>query len=165
MQLTDLIAPVPAVQSLFASINQEQSALLTGIDGSAKTALLATLAQQTQTPQLIVVDTLYHLQALVGDVENLIDPDRILAFPTEEVLATEMSTSSRNFRLQRLEAMHGLLHQSNPIVVVTAAGLRRRLVDPVTFQASHFTWRIGDEIDLTEVRQQLMQMGYRLDKM
>lgn len=165
MQLTDLIAPVPAVQSLLASVNQGQTTLVTGIDGSAKTALLATIAQVTDRPQLVVVDTLYHLQALVSDLENLVDPQRVLAFPTEEVLATEMATSSPDFRLQRLEALQGLLHATQPIVVVTAAGLRRRLVDPVTFQAAQFTWHVGDEIDLATVREQLMQMGYRLDKM
>ncbi len=38
-------------------------------------------------------------------------------------------------------------------------------MDPVTFQAAQFTWHVGDEIDLATVREQLMQMGYRLDKM
>lgn len=84
--------------------------LITGLTGSAKT-LLAELFLENAGPKLIVCDDLYRAQQLADDLENLLDPADVLLFPVEEMLASEMATSSPEFKAQRVLALEALAKQ------------------------------------------------------
>ena len=76
-----------------------------------KRFFLAELFLENAGPKLIVCDDLYRAQQLADDLENLLDPADVLLFPVEEMLASEMATSSPEFKAQRVLALEALAKQ------------------------------------------------------
>lgn len=139
--------------------------LLTGLVGSAKTVLLAGLFKQRKEPLLIITNDLYHMQQLADDLENLISPQEICQFPVEEILAAEISTSSPDFKEQRICALNALVEKKHKIILTTTSGLRRILPNPQDWSKYQLTFNLGEEIDLGSVEKNLVSMGYIRQKL
>lgn len=161
MKLTEQVKKQPAFQKIEKVVGQGKRQLITGVSGSAKTVLLAALKDELTHPQLVVCDSLFHMQELVSDLENILSEDQVFAFPVEEVLATEVATSSPDYRLQRVQALNALLSDQPVVVVTSAAGLRRRLPSLSVFRAATLTIEVGGGVNPTEIGDQLMAMGYQ----
>lgn len=143
----------------------EKRQLVTGISGSARTLLLASIKEQAKQPILVVTDNLTHMQELADDLENILPADQVYQFPVEEVLAAEVATSSPNYRLQRVQALAALQQEQPVIVVTSAAGLRRNVVSPTFFSQATLTITMESEIDPEKIQAQLTAMGYQRQKM
>lgn len=165
MNLTELLSQSREYQQIAAAIRPGEKQLVTGVAGSATTLLLSSLLRQQRHCQLVVVDSLFHMEDLSADLTNLIDESRIYQFPVEEDIATEIATSSPNYRAQRVLALNALLHDKHAIVLTTAAGLRRNLVAPSIFRQGTLTIKTGGEVDPTRLRDQLFAMGYARQQM
>ncbi|KRM37339.1 transcription-repair coupling factor [Limosilactobacillus pontis DSM 8475] len=165
MQLADFIEKTPAFKKIISQLKPTTRQLITGISGSARALLLAALQDKRSHPLLVVTDNMAHMQELADDLGGLVDADRVLQFPVEEVLAAEVATSSPNYRLQRVQSLAALAKQDNAIVVTTTAGLRRNVVSPQFFTQATLTVKAGGELDPQQARDQLSAMGYQLQKM
>lgn len=165
MQVTDLIAGMPVFPAIQAAIDQGQRQLVTGVGGSSKTALLATLQRQLKGPQLVIVDRLDHQEALATDLTNLLPDTAVYTFPAEESVAMAVATSSPNYRLARVQALNALLTKQPAVIVTTMAGLRRPLPTPADFKQASLALTVGGEVDLEQLAEQLTTMGYLRQKM
>ena len=125
MHLVDFLTRTKEYQQIQRAATPRQNQLVTGISGSAKTLLLTAVQRHEQRPQLVITDSLFHLQEVATDLENLLPEGTVYQFPVEEVLAAEMATSSPNYRLQRVLALHALESKHSVIVVALTAGIRR----------------------------------------
>ena len=147
MRLTALLTQTPLFKKIMSAATPGKRELVTGLSGSAQTLFLATALEDLQKPLLVVVDTLEHMQELANDLENLLPDDQVFQFPVEESVAMELATSSPNFRLQRVQALH-VLQTDQPAIIVTAtAGLRRKLIAPKDFKKAQLTLKVGGELD------------------
>lgn len=165
VQLADFIEKTPAFKKIISQLKPTTRQLITGISGSARALLLAALQDKRSHPLLVVTDNMAHMQELADDLGGLVDADRVLQFPVEEVLAAEVATSSPNYRLQRVQSLAALAKQDNAIVVTTTAGLRCNVVSPQFFTQATLTVKAGGELDPQQARNQLSAMGYQLQKM
>lgn len=165
VQLADFIEKTPAFKKIISQLKPTTRQLITGISGSARALLLAALQDKRSHPLLVVTDNMAHMQELADDLGGLVDADRVLQFPVEEVLAAEVATSSPNYRLQRVQSLAALAKQDNAIVVTTTAGLQRNVVSPQFFTQATLTVKAGGELDPQQARNQLSAMGYQLQKM
>lgn len=165
MRLTEFIESTKDFKTILTTIRDQKNQLITGVAGSAKTLLLAALHEKLTQPQLIIVDSLYHMQKLAADLENLLPDTEIYQFPVEEVLAAEVATSSPNYRLQRVLALNALQQQTPAIVIASVAGLRRKLIAPAQFAQASLQLKPGMELDPTELRAKLGAMGYQYQQM
>lgn len=165
MQLVDFLTRTKEYQQIQRAAEPNHNQLVTGISGSAKTLLLTAVQQHEQRPQLVITDSLFHLQEVATDLENLLPDATVYQFPVEEVLAAEMATSSPNYRLQRVLALHALQSQQPVIVVASTAGLRRPLIAPDQFSKAMLDLQVGGELDPETAADQLSAMGYRRQKM
>ena len=153
------MATAPQFAGIIHSIEHQQRQLITGVAGSARTLLLAALQKRLAGPQLVVVDSLFHMEELVNDLTNLLPETAVYAFPAEESLALAQATSSPNYRLARVLAMQALLTKQPALVVAPAAGLLRPLPQPAAFQAAQLSLTVGAELNLTTTATQLAKMG------
>ena len=165
MRLTEFMESTSNFETILATISDHKNQLITGVSGSATTLLLAALHEKLNHPQLIVVDSLYHMQELAADLENLLPETEIYQFPVEEVLAAEVATSSPNYRLQRVLALNALQNHDPAIVIASTAGLRRKLIKPTEFKKAALHLKPGMELDLEQLRAQLGAMGYQYQQM
>ncbi|MEY8442420.1 transcription-repair coupling factor [Lactobacillaceae bacterium 24-114] len=165
MKLVDHCTKTKEFQQVEGAINEKKRQLITGISGSVRTLLLAALQRKLSGTQVVVTDSLFHMQELASDLENLLPEGTVYQFPVEENLAAEIATSSPNYRLQRVQALDALVKNKNAIVLVSAAGLRRNLISPVYFKQASLRLKVGADLDLNNVATQLSGMGYQRQKM
>lgn len=165
MRLGNFIAKTKEFKKIKKEAVAGKRQLITGISGSARTAVLAQLLKDRQQPLLVVTDNLGHLEELADDFSNLLPADQVFEFPVEEVLAAEVATSSPNYRLQRVQALNALSSNQPVVVVTSVAGMRRNVVSPTFFTQAILQLKVGGELDPEKARQQLSAMGYQLQKM
>ena len=165
MELTDFCTRTKEFKQVLTAIQKHQRQLITGISGSARTLLLTALQKSLNQPQLVITDSLFHMQELAADLENLLPEEEIYQFPVEEVLAAEVATSSPNYRLQRVQALNALINNKPAIVIASTAGLRRNIVAPELFKQAELSLKVGGEIDPEKAADQLSSMGYQRQKM
>lgn len=165
MELTDFGTKTKEFKQIVEAANSKDRQLITGISGSVRTVLLAALKKELTQPQLVITDSLFHMQELAADLENLLPEEEVYQFPVEEVLAAEVATSSPNYRLQRVQALDALVNNRPAIIIASTAGLRRNIVSPELFKDAKLTLEVGGEIDPEKAAQQLSSMGYQRQKM
>lgn len=165
MDLSELIGQTDELQTVRQQLTQPGRHLLTGVLGSAKTLILKSLFQQLKKPFLVVTDTLSHAQELAADLTNILDAEQVQLFPVEELVATEIATSSPDFQSQRVRALTALSQHKAKVVVTSASGLRRRLVPVKMWNQNQLTFKVGAELDLEKISHQLIQMGYQRQKL
>lgn len=165
MDLSELIGQTDELQTVRQQLTQPGRHLLTGVLGSAKTLILKSLFQQLKKPFLVVTDTLSHAQELAADLTNVLDEEQVWLFPVEELVATEIATSSPDFQSQRVRALTALSQHKAKVVVTSASGLRRRLAPVKMWNHNQLTFKVGAELELEQVSHQLVQMGYQRQKL
>lgn len=165
MKVEDLMSKAPQFSQVLAAINKGERQLVTGISGSARTVFLSALHNELKGPQLVVTDSLFHMQELANDLVNLLPETEVFQFPVEESLALEIATSSPNYRLQRVQALNALISDQPSIIVTATAGLRRPLANVDDFKNANLTFKVGGDVDIERLRSQLSAMGYQHQKM
>ena len=165
MDLSELIGQTDELQIVRQHLTQPGRHLLTGVLGSAKTLILKSMFQQLKKPFLVVTDTLSHAQELAADLTNVLDEEQVRLFPVEELVATEIATSSPDFKSQRVRALTALSQHKAKIVVTSASGLRRRLAPVKMWNQNQLTFKVGAEVELEQVSHQLVQIGYQRQKL
>ncbi|WP_295731720.1 transcription-repair coupling factor [uncultured Limosilactobacillus sp.] len=165
MQIEELVEKTSQFKQIQAGFQAGGRQLVTGLSGSAETTLLAALQQQSDQPLVVVTDSLFHMQALATDLENLLPETAVYQFPVEESLAMEIATSSPDFRLQRVQALNALLQKKSAVIVTATGGLRRPLVAPQIFAQARLMVKVGDDLDPQAAVRQLTRMGYQRQKM
>lgn len=137
--------------------------LVTGLSGSAKALVMAGSFQTFQNQIIIVVPNLYYSGQLAEELRQLTEDVHV--FPVDEVLSAEMAFASPEARSERVATLTALSQQEKGIYIVPAAALRKYLPTPETWQASQLKWEIGSEIDLENLPQKLVLMGYERQSM
>lgn len=165
MNLIDYIKSSSAFQQFKDNLKINGRHLLTGILGSAKTLILKELVSSYSHPLLVVTDTLNHAQELANDLMNVLDSEQVQLYPNEDLIATELATSSPDFQSQRIRALNLLASGQKGIVITSSAGLKRQLPSVDTWQKSKLKFDISMEnIDLEKISMQLTLMGYQRRK-
>ena len=161
MELCDFVADSTEFQKFLKDLDTSGHHLVTGLFGSARTVFFKTLLNKKNCPILVVTDTLSHAQSLATDLMNIIAEEKVHLFPAEELVATEIATSSPDFKSQRVRALQALSEQVPQIIVTSASGLRRRIPPLEEWQRTILNLKPGMNIDLTKTINKLVQMGYK----
>lgn len=164
MKLSDFLYKIDGFATWLNQLSIAKRHLITGVSNSAKTLVLSEIFNTQHKNLLVICDDLYHAQKLADDLENILGADEVYLYPVEEMLASELATSSPEFRSQRVLALDALCQGKPKIVVTSVAGQKRYLPTPQFWQEHQLHLKIDEEIDLTKVSQMLVQMGYQRQK-
>ncbi|MFD1420443.1 transcription-repair coupling factor [Lactiplantibacillus songbeiensis] len=165
MDIEAIIEQTPDFQTILAGISPGSRQLVTGLNGSARTAYVSALFNQLTHSILIVTDNGFHASQLVDDLTSLLSDDQVFLFPAEEMVAAELATSSPEYRAQRVEALNALISDQPAVVVTSVAGARRFLPPVAQFKSAALTLTVGQDIDLEQIQVQLHDMGYLKEKL
>lgn len=138
--------------------------LVTGLSGSAKSLLMASMLEQKKKV-VILTPNLYYAHRLVDDLSQIIAEEVLYFFPVDEVAAVEMSFSSPESLTDKINALSFLVSDQAGILVTSLAGFRKYLPSPKVWEASFLTFNYQTEVDLEKVPQQLVSLGYERQKM
>lgn len=165
MDLIDLVANQVQLAGQLADWQAPKRRLVTGLSGSAAAVYLAGIVRQLKQPLIYVTDNGYHAGQFVDDLTDLLGDDFVYYFPVEEVIAAQGATSSPEFQSLRIEALSFLLSQRPGVVVTSVAGLRYQLAPAADFAAAKLVISADQTYNLSELPNQLVEMGYRREKL
>lgn len=148
------------LQKLVENSQELDNQLVLGLSGSAKSVVLSKIAERLQKPMIYVAHNLLHATQIYDDLQYLLPEQPIHLFPTEETITAEFAISSKDLLAQRIAALQFLNTQQAGIVVTTLSGVRKRLTTPAIFQQNCIQLTLTTDIELEQLINQLMTMGY-----
>lgn len=155
-----LLAGTPNVGALLENIGKQQTQLVTGLSGSARTIVINAIFEKKKKQTIIVTHNLYHAHQLMEDLAGFVNEEQLHLFPVEEVLHAEMSIASPEARAERVAALDFLLSEKPGIVIVPLGGVRKLLPPKEVWRNSRFEIVQGGELDPSLLAGKLMDMGY-----
>ncbi|KAB7704306.1 transcription-repair coupling factor [Bacillus aerolatus] len=150
------------IQSIFDGLSgglKEQ--LAAGLSGSSRALLIAAAYEKTNKPTVVVTYNLLQAQKLYDDLLQFLDEQEVYLYAANELIAAEISVASPELRAQRIEVLNHMVHQAKGIYIVPISGLRKLLPPKSEWASLQKTITTGEEIDLDETINQLVQMGYQ----
>ncbi|NRD77473.1 transcription-repair coupling factor [Bacillus sp. BRMEA1] len=134
--------------------------LIAGLSGSSRTVLTAAIYEQMKRPIMLVTHNLLQAQKLYDDLVNLLSDKEVYLFPANELIAAELSIASPELKAQRIEALNYWSKQSQGIIIVPAAGLKKILPPKSLWKEHQLLLKMGEDVDLDKVLNLFVKMGY-----
>ena len=135
--------------------------LVTGLSPSAKATMLAEKYLRSPEQMLIVTNNLYQADKLESDILQFVESDEVYKYPMQDIMTEEFSTQSPQFMSERVRTLTALAHGERGLFIVPLNGLKKWLTPVDMWQSHQLTLKIGDEIDIDELLNKLVNMGYR----
>jgi transcription-repair coupling factor (superfamily II helicase) len=150
------------LQSLISGIEEQLSEqLVAGLSGSSRTAYIADVYLETTKSTVVVTHNLFHAQKIYDDLTQFLSDEEVFLYPANELIAAEMSVASPELRSQRIEVLNKLSKNKKGVYIIPVAGLRKILPHKQQWEKNQITFTYGEDIDLDDVLNQLVQMGYQ----
>ncbi|GAA0320744.1 transcription-repair coupling factor [Bacillus carboniphilus] len=154
------------VRSILEGINEGlDEQLITGLSGSSRATLMATVQQQTNRPVIILTYNLLQAQKLYDDLSSFISEEYLYLYPANDLIAAEFSAASPELKAQRIETLNQLIRGNVRVLLVPIAGLRRLLPPKEVWENHQLHFELGDDLDLNQLLRSLVQMGYTRTEM
>ncbi|MHA6252902.1 transcription-repair coupling factor [Oceanobacillus sp. CAU 1775] len=149
------------IQSILQGIsNGMKEQLVAGLSGSARSMLVSVINQSMKRPVLLVTHQLIQAQQLYDDLVELTTDDHVYLYPVNELIASEIATSSPELRSQRIEALTAWSEKDSGILIAPVAALKRILPKPEYWSKYQLNFTDGEEIDVDKYLLSLVEMGY-----
>lgn len=150
------------IQSIIAGVEEQLSEqLVAGLSGSSRTAYIADVYLQTNKSTIVVTHNLFQAQKVYDDLIQFLSEDEVYLYSANELIAAELSVASPELRAQRIEVLNKLSQNHSGVYIVPVAGLRKILPPKPMWETNQIRFKTGEDIDLDEVLNQLVQMGYQ----
>ena len=149
------------IQSILNGISDGmKEQLVAGLAGSARSMLVSVINEATERPVLLVTHQLIQAQQLYDDVVELVGEDEVHLYPVNELIASEIATSSPELRSQRIEALTAWSEKKSGVLIAPVAALKRILPQPSYWSKYQLAYVEGEEIDVAGYQTSLIEMGY-----
>lgn len=163
--LKGLLERLNTSEDIQTAVSGSGDQLVTGVAGSARTLLLASMYRQSGESQLVVAHNLLQAQKLYDDLTTLVGEEEVFLYPVNELISAEVAVASPELRGQRLEALNHWAGGHKGIIITPAAGIRRLLPPPSRWQESQITLETGADIDMDDFLKQLTSLGFQRQEM
>lgn len=165
MQISEIIAKDKELTDFIQKAPTVNRSLLTGVNDGAFSTVILQILKQLNKPLLLVEENEDKAQRLQDELSNLLNEEKVQAFPIDATIATQNAISSPDELSQRISALKFLQSNRPGIVITTAQGLQYKLSDPKRFSESQKSFAPGKEYDLNELTSWLLEMGYQRESL
>ena len=111
---------------------------------------------------LLVTSSLYKAQKVYSLLNCLLPHTNISLFMNDELVRAENLSLSKEMTANRVYILNKIVSGDNEIVVANIASLMRYYPTPEVFNESRLHFKVGQEINLKEVKKKLIEAGYLL---
>ncbi len=134
---------------------------VTGLDGSARSFLLAGLAGESFSQALIVTSDMARAEKIYEELLVFLPPELVGLLPARELFMTpDLLTRSLEQRRQRLSFMEWLHRGQKGVYVAPFTALISRLLPPEEWRKLSILIRVGEELDREIFLEKLISTGY-----
>ncbi len=160
-RLTKLLHHNQKFEVIREAISAGQRISLFGLADSQRRFFLANLYEKVEHPALVITHDLQEASAIYEDLTNLIGEEQILLFPELEVLPHERLVNDLSLRVQRLQVFEEIIfNPGDKFLVTTVQALMRCGVSLRHFKECSFELSWGSEVDLEQMTETLVEIGY-----
>ena len=134
---------------------------IVGITDSFFCVYLLNLLEKYNKNILVVVNDISQANILYSNISNM--SDNVYLFPMDDFLTSEAIAVSPELVINRLDTLNSIVSHNSSIVITNLMGYLRFLPKKETFINSIINLKVGDEINLIELREKLVKLGYVSD--
>lgn len=134
--------------------------LVAGLSNSARTLFMASIYKEEHRPLVVVTHNLYQAQKIHDDLTEFLPEDDVLLYPVNEMISADIAAASPELKAQRLNVLNTLSENTDKLLIVPIAGLRRMLPPKQLWQQSQVRLQVGAELDVDDFIQTLTAGGY-----
>jgi len=149
------------IRSLSESLENKETLSLSGLAGSGKSLVLASIFQRTVQPVLVLTPTTTEAENLYQDLVSYLGEEKVKYFPGWEILPWENISPEDEIISQRILTLYALQKHKNVICVTSIGSLLEKTIPPETLKENFLHLKVGDEIDLTFLAEKLVQLGFK----
>ncbi len=115
---------------------------------------------ETKEKYLLVTSNLYKAQKIYSLLTSLLPKKKVTMFMADELIRAETLAQSKEMSANRIFTLHELLDDKVDIVITNLAALTRYLPSPETFKSHTIKFKLGEEVNLGEIKKTLIKAGY-----
>jgi transcription-repair coupling factor (superfamily II helicase) len=134
--------------------------IVAGLTGSSRQVMIAALKNELEQPFLIVTHNMFAAQKIYEDLVECLSEERVLLYPSQELIAAEAAASSPEMLASRIDVLTKLARGYSGVVITPYAGLRRLLPSRDLFADCQIDVKVGDELNLNEFLERMTELGY-----
>ncbi|TYS13661.1 transcription-repair coupling factor [Rossellomorea vietnamensis] len=154
------------LQALAAGVEEGlEEQLVAGLSGSSRSVFMASMFRKTGKPAIVLTHNLLQAQKIYDDLLQFLPDEEVFLYPANELIAAELSVASPELKSQRIEVLNKLALDKGGVFVVPAAGLRKILPPKSLWKSLQLSFTLGEDIDLDNLLDQLLLMGYQRNEM
>ncbi|EHJ08342.1 transcription-repair coupling factor [Staphylococcus simiae] len=158
--LTHFITEDKRFQELSQVFGQEHN-LVTGLSPSAKATIIAEKYLNSDRQLLLITNNLYQADKIEADILQYVHSDEVYKYPVQDIMTEEFSTQSPQLMSERVRTLTALAQNKKGLFIVPLNGFKKWLT-PVDMWKNHqMTVRVGEDINVDEFLNKLVNMGYR----
>ena len=134
--------------------------LVTGLSGSAKQFMFASLYTEEKRQVIIITHNLLQAQKVYDDLSEIIDSSELFLYPANELTITDIDAQSPETLGQRIGVLQRLANNQKGIFIIPYMGLSKFLPPKEYFIDSVIPLEVGQEINLEQFLQRMIFLGY-----
>lgn len=133
--------------------------LASGVIDTQKAHLIAGLSLEFNNSSIVITNSELKAKEIYNDLKFFMK-DKVMLYPSKDVIFYWADVKSLDIIKQRFEIISKILDNEKITVVLSAEALFDRLVPAEIFKEFIFNINIGDQIDINQICQKLILMGY-----
>ena len=124
--------------------------------------LIAANYLKNKSKYLLITPNLYKAQELYSLLTSFVDANKVVLFPSDELIRAESVAENNELSAQRVFALESIIEGKADIVIASTSSAIRYLPDVDLFKSSSFTFKIGQQVNVKDIRKMFTSAGYRL---
>ncbi|MFW5718621.1 MAG: transcription-repair coupling factor [Halanaerobium sp.] len=167
MNFKDLLLENQKFKKIAKNINNSAQSI-SGLSGSRISYFAVNFLKKAEKDIVFFLPDNFYLQQMQEDLIRLLGKDEFLVFPEEEILPHEQLMPDLTTMSERTKVLTELvfsIDQKTKIILTTPAAVFKKLPPKDIYQQKSVNLKMGSEINIEQLRQQLFALGYKREEM
>ena len=108
----------------------------------------------------IICPNLYNAQKVADFISSIVGEKNVLLYPGDDLLRSDLITSSKEFLSQRLYVLNRVQELKNFILVTHATAVVSPIPNKVEFVQHSKKLKVGDRVDISDLKKLVLSSGY-----
>ncbi len=153
------------------SRSSSEKSIWSGLSGSSIALAVGESAQRYDGLTLLIAESVKKADQLEAEIRFFIDASNtdnaaeqlpILHFPDQETLPYDLFSPHQDITSERLKTLYNLPSVKRGVLIVPVTTLMHRLPPRSFIDGNVFAWRVGEPLNIRQLRARLDQAGYHL---